>query len=321
MSTLNTSPATFVSIPDLEQLINVLEVNFVGLAHCSVGTGYRLELGESDAPGIHYNLSGKGKLFIAGEPSVELKPHTLVIIPKNTPFRIEASDEQQRSSALKTVYGQSTRQPTNGVGRFAAGDDDPEVMLICGYFHASYGSAADLFESLTKPIVEQFETDDHIDTKLKSAISELMSQELGARAMSAALLKQVIVAILRRSLSSLDLWMERFSMLGDRQISKAFSEMVANPGARHSVNSLADLAYMSRSAFMAKFSEVFGTPPMSMLRELRMKLAAQQLKVTKNSIEQIAHQSGYDNSGGFIKAFRKSHGTDPTTYRSTLNFQ
>jgi hypothetical protein len=49
-----------------------------------------------------------------------------------------------------------------------------------------------------------------LDTRLEMALKELVAQEVGAKAMSAALLKQVIVALMRRSLSSLNLWVERF---------------------------------------------------------------------------------------------------------------
>ena len=37
------------------------------------------------------------------------------------------------------------------VQRFVAGDVDPMVMLICGYFRASYGSSIDLFPGLSTP--------------------------------------------------------------------------------------------------------------------------------------------------------------------------
>jgi hypothetical protein len=55
---------------------------------------------------------------------------------------------------------------------------------------------------------------------------ELVSQEIGFGAMSAALLKQIIAVLLRRSISSMQSWAEGFSMLRDPQIARAFSEMV-----------------------------------------------------------------------------------------------
>ncbi len=134
-------------------------------------------------------------------------------------------------------------------------------MLICGYFHASFGASVDLFASLRDPIVEQFDSGDRLDESLKSAIAELMAQEVGMGAMATSLLKQVLVRLLRRSLTSMNLWVERFSILGDPPIARAFAEMVARPGAPHSVLTLAQTSALSRSAFMARFTAVFGHSP------------------------------------------------------------
>jgi AraC family transcriptional activator of mtrCDE len=48
-----------------------------------------------------------------------------------------------------------------------AGDGDPEIVLICGFFHASYGSSLELFGNLSSPIVERFDASDQLDHKLK----------------------------------------------------------------------------------------------------------------------------------------------------------
>ena len=55
--------------------------------------------------------------------------------------------------------------------------------------------------------------------------------------------------------------MERFSLFGDPQIARAFAEMTSRPGAPHSVQTLSQKVGLSRSVFMARFSEVFGTLP------------------------------------------------------------
>src|SRR3546814_14133035 len=102
----------------------------------------------------------------------------------------------------------------------------------------------------------------------------LLTQEVGMGAMTASLLKQVIIALARRSLKSSQSWTDRFSVLADRQITRAFAEMVARPGAAHTVQSLAYSASLSRSAFMARFSELFGRSPMAILRDLRMQIGS-----------------------------------------------
>jgi AraC family transcriptional activator of mtrCDE len=62
--------------------------------------------------------------------------------------------------------------------------------------------------------------------------SELTARQVGMRAMTKALLKQVFVTLLRRSLESTDVWFERFAMPSNPQIARAFADMLARPDAQ-----------------------------------------------------------------------------------------
>jgi AraC family transcriptional activator of mtrCDE len=275
-----------------------------------------LELGGVNAPGIHYNLAGTGRVFIGSSAPIDLQPHTLVVVPANRAFKIEVAPAPGSRAELKSVDGRLQTASNDGVRKFVAGSGEPEIILICGYFHASYGSSTDLFGALADPIVERFGEKDRIDRHLKTALSELVTQDVGSGAMSAALLKQVIVALLRRSLTSMNLWVERFSMLSDPQIARAFADMVAHPGAAHTVISLAQSAALSRSVFMARFTDLIGSPPMVILRDLRMRQAAEQLRAGGFSIDQVAHNAGYESRSSFVRVFRKAFGSDPSEYRA-----
>jgi AraC family transcriptional activator of mtrCDE len=197
------------------------------------------------------------------------------------------------------------------IQRFVAGDVDPTVMLICGYFRATYGSSIDLFASLSTPIVERFEPADELGSKLQAALAEISGRQVGMQAMTTAILKQVLVTLVRRSLNSTSVWLERFSILSDRQIAHAFADMVARPSADHSVIALAQKSGLSRSAFMARFVRAIGCSPMVALRQMRMKRAADMLAAKTFSVEQIARSVGYSSCSSFLRAFRQVHGYAP----------
>jgi AraC family transcriptional activator of mtrCDE len=296
--------------------MTALEVNVVRLMECRVSPGWRLSFPATGMPAIHYNLMGMGHMVVGNAPAIPLAPHTLVIAPPRQPFRIDVAIDQRRSSALRVVEARlRSDAPAETVQRFVAGDDEPKVTLICGYFRASYGTSIDPFATLPSPIVEQFESADDLEYKLKSALAEINAQQVGMEAMTTALLKQVLVTLLRRSMSSADLWMERFSMLSDPQIARAFADMLARPGSPHSVLTLSQAAGLSRSAFMARFADAFGCSPMAALRQLRMRHAAHLLAATTLSIEQIAHAVGYTSRSSFFRAFRQVYGHDPLVPR------
>lgn len=130
-------------------------------------------------------------------------------------------------------------------------------------------------------------------------------------ALSSALLKQVLVKLFRRSLSSRNLWVERFAAVGDPQIALAFTEMTAKPGIPHSVQSLSRTVGLSRSVFMARFTAGYGSPPMTVLRQLRMRHAAFLPATGDRSIDQICREVGYASRSSFFRAFHRSHGNSP----------
>jgi AraC family transcriptional activator of mtrCDE len=246
---------------------------------------------------------------------MQLMPHLLIIVPPNTPFSIEVDGGD---GATRLINRDCWKRDEEGLLRVAVPNEKPEVVQICGFFNASFGQSVGLFRDLREPVVEQFELSDKIDGKLREAMNELLSQEVGMGAMTASLLKQVIIALARRSLKSSKSWTDRFSILADRQITRAFADMVARPGAAHTVQSLAYSASLSRSAFMARFSEIFGRSPMAILRELRMRQAALDLTTTTTPVDVVAHDAGYESRSSFVRAFRKAYNVDPSEYRQSV---
>jgi AraC family transcriptional activator of mtrCDE len=312
-------PLVRISEPDVDRLMSALEVEFVRLSECLVSRGWRLRLGGPDAPGLHYTVAGTGRLTIPGRVPIPLRAHTLVVVPAGQQFSIDAVAAPPGADA-PTVNGREQTFPPGALRRYVAGDGDPDLILICGYFRATYGVGIDLFSRLTTPIVEQFDAADRVDDRLRSALAELVAQEVGMGSMTTTLLKQVLVTLLRRSLRSTNLWVERFALWSDPQVARAFAEMVTKPGAPHRVETLAQTAGLSRSAFMARFADVFARSPMAVLRSLRMRQAARILLTDKgSSIDQAAAQVGYSSRSSFCRAFRSVYGRDPTEYRTTAD--
>jgi AraC family transcriptional regulator, activator of mtrCDE len=308
-------PMPDISRSRLESLMRALEVEFVKLVECVVSPGWRLSLAATELPGIHYNLTGKGRIIIGEGLTLPLEPHTLAIIPPRKRSIIEA-DSKHGPGSLGTVESHWSGFAEGEIRRLEAGAGQPQIILICGYFRASYGSCIDLFASLPSPIVETFDAKDKLGDKLNAALAELVAQEIGSGAMSSTLVKQVLITILRRSLVSRERWREQFSALGDPQIARVFADMVTRPGACYSIQTLADAAGLSRSAFISRFLHAFGISPMSALRQLRMRHAAVLLETGRLSIDQIAQAAGYASRSGFVRAFRKSHGIDPSKSRT-----
>ncbi len=286
-------------------------MDFVRLTECVVSAGWGLRLEPDLAPAMHYVLLGTGQLSIENGLTIDLMPHTLVVLPPKLRFTLHARHVD--SSPATNGVVESTREtfPSGAIRRLVAGSGEPDLIVVCGYFRATYAASIDLFSSLPMPIVENFTAADQLDQVLKSALSELIAQEAGAGAMSTALLKQVLVTILRRSLNSAPVWAERFSILKDPNIARAFADMVTRSGAAHTIRSLARVSGLSRSSFMARFVELFGDSPMMILRKIRMRQANILLSTGTLSIEQVANLVGYSSRASFSRAYKRFYGQDP----------
>jgi AraC family transcriptional activator of mtrCDE len=285
-------PLLRIPAAELDVLMGTLEVRQIDLEECLLRNERRFEHGHDARTRLYYGICGSGSLTTANGLSIAIAPHTLVVVPPvaRSPHASAAAGEHRAMLA-------------------------GNARILCGRFHAAFGDVVDLFGGLSVPIVERFAEGDGVQTRLRLAFAEFQARQPGSAAMTSLLMKQAMVLLLRRSLSSPSSWVERFAILRDHRIARAFAEMAAKPGAAHTVESLARTACLSRSTFMARFHELLGRAPMSVLRDLRMRQAAQQLRVTGISIGQVGQAAGYANNSGFIRAFRKAYGMDPRDYR------
>lgn len=87
------------------------------------------------------------------------------------------------------------------------------------------------------------------------------------------------------------------------------------PAEDWSVETLAQLAGMSRSAFSERFNEVVGEPPHAYVAEVRMQRASWLLRESDRTLADVASAVGYDSESSFTRVFRKRFGSSPGAFR------
>jgi transcriptional regulator GlxA family with amidase domain len=85
-----------------------------------------------------------------------------------------------------------------------------------------------------------------------------------------------------------------------------------------SVDALARHAAMSPRTFARRFRQVTGTTPGEWLLEQRIALARRMLETTDQTVEWIAHQSGFGSAATMRHHFSERLGTSPRAYRFTF---
>ncbi|HUR40300.1 MAG TPA: AraC family transcriptional regulator [Verrucomicrobiae bacterium] len=91
--------------------------------------------------------------------------------------------------------------------------------------------------------------------------------------------------------------------------------MHEQPGKDWSVETLADQAGMSRTAFAVAFSEALGASPIQYLTEWRVTEAKRLLADRRQSVAAVAEQLGYQSEAAFRRAFKRVEGVGPGQVR------
>lgn len=99
------------------------------------------------------------------------------------------------------------------------------------------------------------------------------------------------------------------------ELTNAFNAIHGQPEYHWTVESLAELCFMSRSKFADLFHRIVGEPPLSYLKQHRLRLACQQLINGQMPIQQIAHKVGYSSETAFSQAFKKHLLMSPSQYK------
>ena len=82
------------------------------------------------------------------------------------------------------------------------------------------------------------------------------------------------------------------------------------------VESLAEAAGMSRSAFAARFKELLGQTPLEYVTKWRMQKAMQLLQQRDKKLIDVARSVGYESDAAFSKAFKRVVGLNSSDYFS-----
>jgi AraC-like DNA-binding protein len=103
--------------------------------------------------------------------------------------------------------------------------------------------------------------------------------------------------------------------LSDPYIARALDAIHECPGCAWTVQELAQVASMSRSAFAERFTALVGQSPASYLTDVRMEAGKSLLLREGLNIAETAHHLGYESEAGFRRAFRRYTGATPAVWR------
>jgi AraC family transcriptional activator of mtrCDE len=105
------------------------------------------------------------------------------------------------------------------------------------------------------------------------------------------------------------------ALASNPRLAPAISAMFADPARAWTLPGLADLCSMSRATFMRHFQDKLGHSAMDLLTDIRMSLAANELKKPGTTTEAVADTVGYRSVAAFRRAFTDKMGMTPGQWR------
>ena len=104
--------------------------------------------------------------------------------------------------------------------------------------------------------------------------------------------------------------------LRDPVLAPAMGQLHGAPERPWTVAELASAVAVSRSVLDERFRSVLGRSPIRYLTEWRMHLAADLLATTDLTVATVARRVGYTSEEAFSRAFKRSHGSAPGSWRA-----
>ena len=297
----------------VDRLLANMEVGVGAFSLCDVRTGHQLTFKAAPTASVHYCLAGQGQIRLRDGPVILVRQHSFVVLPPKVVYSIGANDYEEHGLPHQLLRAPSFYE---SVPTIQAGDGQLGILSVCGEIETQVSGTLNLFANFDKPLVEQFDPGENLENQFVVLLAESARPGLGARALTEALLKQCLVLLLRRSINRGEVAIPWMTALTNPGLARALQAMLERPSERFTVETLAQLAGMSRSAFAARFSQALRQTPMNLLRSARLRRARELLVTTNLPIAQIAKNVGFLSRSNFSNAFRVAYGVDPRTFRA-----
>lgn len=266
---------------------------------------------------LHYVVDGELRIKVcdSAEPALVLGPGDVVVLPRND-LHLLGSDLD-----MPPVRGSDIIQPPHNGGLYSIehGGGGERTKVVCGFLGCDELATNPVLSSLPAALrlnVGQGGAAEWIRSTFQYAADEVATGRPGTETVLSKLSELLFVEAVRRYVTGLpDGQTGWLAGLRDPFVARALALLHGDIARTWTVEELCREVGLSRSAFADRFTRLIGHAPMHYLTTWRMQVAAQALRDSAAPLAQIANRVGYDSEAAFSRAFKKTFGTAPATWR------
>ena len=300
----------------VDRLVRELRVGSSVLCRSVMAAPWGFGIAGRETGTFHMVIEGQGWLDVDEvDRPISMRAGDVAVLPTGRPHWMRDSPD---STAPPLTSILASHDVVDGEVRFG-GDDGPVTEVVCGVFSFEDGPRPGWMERLPSVVVSASDPD---GGRWRPPVVEALRREArspttgGSLAVN-RLLESLIADALRSALAgSLGDAATPATALADGRIGRALTHLHDDPARSWSVQALADVAVMSRSAFSDRFRVLVGQPPMRYLTELRLTRAARLLRSTDATLADVARSVGYGSEDALSRAFKHRFGEAPSGFRA-----
>jgi AraC-like DNA-binding protein len=273
---------------------------------------------------ILYHLLTEGRAFarLPDGRREELVAGDIVVFPHGDGHFLGNGSPEKPVDSFKTF----TKNLTEGlsVARFGGGGEI--TRFVCGFL-ACQPRLSEVFLAGLPPMLKvhigKEPSGQWIENSIRFSVGGPVGENAadagangGSALVHAKISEALLVETLRRYLSSLP--SDQIGWLAgarDPAVGQALALLHKDPARPWTISDLARGVGLSRTRLAERFRHYLGESPMAYLGQWRLKLAAEILQSSDDSIAQVAEAVGYGSEASFNRAFKRAYAAPPAQFR------
>lgn len=263
----------------------------------------------------HFLTEGTAYARLPEGPREELTAGDIVIFPHCDPHFLGNGSPEKPVDSFQ-VFAKHLSKGLK-VARYGGGGQI--TKFVCGYMSCDPGLCDIVLAGLPKLMkvhVPEEPSGQWLANSIRLSVGTIEDAGAGSTLVLAKLSELLFVETLRRYVNRLP--QEQIGWLAgarDPIIGQALALMHKDPAELWTVATLARRVGSSRTRFADRFAYFLHESPMAYLTKWRMKLGAEMLQSSDDSVAEIASAVGYGSEAAFNRAFKREFSFPPALFR------
>ena len=263
----------------------------------------------------HFLTEGRAYVKLPDGGREELIAGDVVVFPHGDAHLLGNGAPQRPVDAVQRF----AKNLTQGLKLASFGGGGEITRFICGYMICEPRLSEVFLAGLPKMLkvhVSDEPSGKWLENSIRFSVGDGNGSNAGSGLVLAKLSEVLFVETLRRYINSLPAdqtgWL---AGARDPIIGEALALLHKEPADPWTVSDLARRIGLSRTRLAERFRHFLGASPMAYLAQWRLKLGAEILQSSEDSVAQVATTVGYGSEAAFNRAFKREFACPPAQFR------